>query len=404
MKKALVLIPVLYIVFILLVLGMITGGGSGGAGGIPFMATEEQAYDYQYIASETGIPWDMALLADVMLCEQEGLDTEDMSPLLSSLQFCMVTEIKNTGSWEPTDETDEEGHTVYELVWREEGRNYYYGLDGILGYLGITEADISEMDMAEIIQAVKEQGYHKEIDLTKYDAIFSSNSSEDSYEEILTEYIGLSAKNCENVLALHQAGYMTQLYGYAYNSNVELPELVIGDVTRHELAQVASALIGHPYLLGGKSPRPGPPEGPLDCSGFVDWVYIQCFGTGVSSGHIPDGVAVSGTALQWYASAPVSEDELKAGDLAFLYNPETLAGGRINHVGIFIGRHDDKEYFIHCAGRSFGTPERPTGRVGISVRRGSNSYNCVTGDSFEPAMKGCNFQYFRRPNFAFSDE
>ena len=42
----------------------------------------------------------------------------------------------------------------------------------------------------------------------------------------------------------------------------------VGDVTRQELTQVAASLLGHPYLMGGKSPSQGSPKGPLDCSGF----------------------------------------------------------------------------------------------------------------------------------------
>ena len=204
---------------------------------------------------------------------------------------------------------------------------------------------------------------------------------------------------------MHNSQYLAQVYGYVYGfDEIELPELVVGDVTRQELTQVAASLLSHPYLMGGKSPSQGSPKGPLDCSGFVDWVYIQCFGTGVSGGGVPDGVAMSGTALQWYATAPISMEDLQIGDLAFLQDPAKLGKGKINHVGIYIGEYNGAKYFIHCAGRAYGTEDLPNGRVGISRLRGSNDYNPVTGGHFSPAMKGCNFRYFRRPNFAFRED
>lgn len=66
--------------------------------------------------------------------------------------------------------------------------------------------------------------------------------------------------------------------------------------------------------------------------------------------------------------------------------------------------YNGAKYFIHCAGRAYGTEDLPNGRVGISRLRGSNDYNPVTGGHFSPAMKGCNFRYFRRPNFAFRED
>lgn len=399
MKKAIFGIQIFYVFVILLIMGMAFFGG-GESHTIASAATEEQAYDYQYISSEIGTPWDVALLSDIL--QSEGEPSRLTEPILTSLQFCIVTEIKNSCRWMPTGEYNEEGEEIYEPVLTQESREDFYGFEEILRYLGKSREQLLEMEITELITAVRDQGNSKSTKDVVYETSLSVNSD---YQTVLQEYIGLSGKECDSILQLHQAGYMAQIYGYVFDYDWILPEVVVGQVTRQQLAQVASSLIGHPYLLGGKSPVLGEPAGPLDCSGFVDWVYIQCFGTGVSSGTLPDGVAMSGTALQWYASSPVAEEELKIGDLAFLYDPAALGSGRINHVGIFIGRDaEGTEYFIHCAGRSYGTQERPSGRVGISTRRGVNSYNCVTGGTFTPAMKGCNFRYFRRPNFVFQGE
>lgn len=395
------LLLLLVLIFMLMIGG---GGGSGGTGGLPILATEEQAYDYQYVGAEIGVPWDIALLADVFLADQNGGDIfQEIDPIFTSLEFCIVKETRSEWVKEATGEINAAGEEVYDITWRDAESTAYYGLEGITEYLGEDGSWLKEKTMEDVAQRMEEICSEKETEGIKYRAVLYVN---DDYEMVLKDFIGLTEENCSSVLQLHEIHYLASLYGYLYAfEEIELPELVTGRVTRNQLAQVAVTLINHPYMLGGKSSMQGPPSGPLDCSGYVDWVYIQCFGVGVSSGKIPDGVAVSGTALQWYASAPIEENELKVGDLAFLYDPALLQSGRVNHVGIFIGEVNGEKYFIHCAGRSYGTSDLPTGRVGISKRtRGANNYNCVTGNTFEPAMKSCNFRYFRRPNFSFLND
>lgn len=409
MKKVLLVMPLLMYGFIVLMILMLlfAGGESGGSGGsVPIVATEDQAYAYQYVSAELGVPWDLALLSDAILADQQGKDSlKDCNPLITSLEFCIVSEIRKVKQATETDQIDPAtGQARWEITYTEISRQEYAGTDAILEYMGLTRKDAEKLDVPAFLQKVEAMVESKdsgENDTYRYGYAIDIDPD---FERILLDSIGLSPENCRSLMQLYSVNYMSQLYGYVYEyGDIMLPELVQGEVYRSQLAQTAASLIGHPYLLGGKSPQPGIPKGPLDCSGFVDWVYIQCFGTGVSGGTLPEGVAVSGTALQWYATSPVSEEELQVGDLAFLYDPASLRAGKINHVGIFIGRVGDKEYFIHCAGKSFGTPERPSGRVGISVRKGSNSYNCVTGGRMEPAMKGCNFKFFRRPNFGFLD-
>lgn len=393
-----------YFGIILFVLLFCSMGTSDGVDGLPIMANEEQAYSYQYTGAEVGVPWDMALLADIFLADENGRkELEDLNPILTSLQFCIVTEKRYERRMVETEELTPEGTVKYEVQWEETCTQTYYGLDQILEYMDVEDTWIRDKDMTDVLSKLKKVCEEKAEDGVEYAAAISVNSDS---ETVLKDYIGLTEESCRNIIALHNVQYMAQLYGYVYDfEEAYLPELVVGEVTREELAQVAVSLIGHPYLLGGKSPEQGSPKGPLDCSGFVDWVYIQCFGTGVSGGGVPEGVAVSGTAMQWYASMPIEESELKVGDLAFLYDPAKLAAGKVNHVGIYIGSIDGTEYFIHCAGRSYGTEASPSGRVGISVKKGSyNSYNCVTGGSFEPSMKPCNFKFFRRPAFSFLDD
>ena len=78
----------------------------------------------------------------------------------------------------------------------------------------------------------------------------------------------------------------------------------------------------------------------LDCSGFVDWVYLT---NGIGS------FGTSATGGIWSQCEQISRSQLKPGDLGFKNIPGTSGG--VNHVGIFAGLTESgQEIWIHCAG------------------------------------------------------
>lgn len=402
MKKVAV-IALACMAFPIIVLGLCCSGLSGGDIGsvsspLAVFASEEKAYEYQYIGTELGVPWDMAMLADGIHAYAAGEgNIEDYNPLLTSLQFCILLEEEMTPEYQETDVSDGDG--AAEVEWITQKISYFTGQQEILAYIGEHIENLDYRDVNTVVTAINDTAKEKSTEEVRYTATLISNPD---YEDVLRSFIGLDEKNTEWVFELYDCNYLAKMYGIDYDySDIVLPDIVQGEVTRQQLAEVAISLLGHPYLMGGKSSQAGAPTGPLDCSGYVDWVYVQCFGVGASTGNVPEGVAVAGTAQQWYGSEPIREEDLKVGDLGFLRNPATMGSGQVNHVGIYIGSYNGKSYWIHCGGRAYGTDELPKGRVGISTKTGSNSYNPVTGTNFEPAMKACGFKYFRRPRFSF---
>ncbi len=425
-----------FAMLLVMLVGMCLTGFSGGEAGsvsspLAVFADEDEAYAYQYIGSELGIPWDLTLLSDGIHAYAAGeSELKNHNPLLTSLQFCILLEEefiavpvdpsevdestekkphKNPGKPKeedtPEEGSEEEPEEEQEMEWVSNKIIYYTGTEEILAYLGIDaqNADLTYTDAASIVTALTERAEEKSNDDVMYEVMLLANND---YEDVLRSLIGLSEKNIDYVLELYDSGYLVSLYDYTFEfPDVVLPDIVQGNVSRADLASVAVSLINHPYLMGGKSNTVGPPSGPLDCSGYVDWVYMQCFGVTVASGgSVPEGVAVSGTAMQWYASEPIKSIQLKVGDLGFVRDPATIKNGQVNHVGIYLGKVDGKDYWIHCGGSSYGTESSPKGRVGISLSSGLNSDNPVTGDTFSPAMKACKFKYFRRPRFTFTDD
>lgn len=87
----------------------------------------------------------------------------------------------------------------------------------------------------------------------------------------------------------------------------------------------AGRMLGRPYLLGAKWPLDAQdPVGPIDCSGFVRWVYSR---GGLS---LPDG-----SYNQVNMCKPVANKDAEPGDLAFF----KAGNGTIDHVGIVYDAH-----------------------------------------------------------------
>ena len=170
------------------------------------------------------------------------------------------------------------------------------------------------------------------------------------------------------------------------NSEIQsiLNGLDVSTLTRENVIKVALSLVGKvEYFWGGKSEAGWNPEwgktklvtAPgskqstgkykpygLDCSGYTSWVYL-------TAGYT-ENIGV-GTYAQIHNSYPISNSELKPGDLVFKQLNSTSG---INHVGIFFKRENGVNYYIHC-----------TSGKGVVV----NSYS--------------KFKYFRRLFIKYAD-
>lgn len=201
----------------------------------------------------------------------------------------------------------------------------------------------------------------------------------------------------------------------------DIPIIDADNATREDVVTIAKSLLAIiegkdplPYFWGGKYPEKGvnvnwgklrpiqargnsnwpigtPLPLGLDCSGYVDWVYMQVTGQLIS-----DMGGGGGAAAQFYACRPIRESELKPGDLGFQSDP-FRTGGSADHVGIFIGRDTDGvAMFIHSGGTIYKKKNDPfyrAGRVTISKLKGNYGDN--------PSVL---FRYFGRLPIKFQGE
>lgn len=115
------------------------------------------------------------------------------------------------------------------------------------------------------------------------------------------------------------AADVNQLISTAADLQIELgPAPARQSTMRQSLLQRGLALLGTPYRWGGASPERG-----FDCSGLVSYVFKTALG--IDLPRMSRDMARAGE--------PVERAQLDAGDLVFF----ALRGGRIDHVGIYIG-------------------------------------------------------------------
>ena len=89
-----------------------------------------------------------------------------------------------------------------------------------------------------------------------------------------------------------------------------------------QAAVIALRQVGVPYRYGGSTARG------FDCSGLTQFAYAKA------------GVRIPRTtAAQWSDLSPVLADNLRVGDVLFF-----RIGGKISHVGLYLGRNR----FVHA--------------------------------------------------------
>ena len=111
---------------------------------------------------------------------------------------------------------------------------------------------------------------------------------------------------------------------------------------------------------GSKTTGSARPMG-LDCSGFVNWAFINAYG----NKDVRSLIGIS-SREQWARSYSVKWNEAKPGDLVFYHVPGTV---NINHVGIILSAAKSGDYrIVHCSSSNNGVVV--TGKKGFKyVRR-----------------------------------
>ncbi len=95
----------------------------------------------------------------------------------------------------------------------------------------------------------------------------------------------------------------------------------ISDSPSPLVVEIARTQLGKPYVWGGARPEVG-----FDCSGLVQWAHRQV------------GIALPRTAQQQFnATARISPEQIRPGDLVFFAHTNPLSVDPMTHVGIYAG-------------------------------------------------------------------
>ena len=193
-------------------------------------------------------------------------------------------------------------------------------------------------ELDQTIEALEEEGFddikvksffyilYFTKDLTDFDEefyagfvdCFVGEKEDDEIYEELEDYLPYTFTETEKMEIRNL--YLFIKYGYATTDKITgIPGEAFNDETFAKLMQEATKYIGFPYQWGGSTP-----ETSFDCSGFVCWVYTH---SGVH--NLPRT-----SAQQIYNQCtPVSEDEVKPGDLVF-FTGTYQTSSPVTHIGI----------------------------------------------------------------------
>lgn len=186
----------------------------------------------------------------------------------------------------------------------------------------------------------------------------------------------------------------------SYEGSKEYVELLRTDETVHreDIVKMSQILINHPFEFGKQELTMGIPAGPIDSAGFVDWVYFNLTGIGLSSRSTDTGPL---STRLWDTSTPVMESELQVGDFGFYMVP---GSSKVNPVGIYIGEIDGERAFIHAGGINYKAEGLESGRIVISLNNTLRRNNQdMYGNKFSPSAESSQFVYYRRPKLNILD-
>lgn len=195
---------------------------------------------------------------------------------------------------------------------------------------------------------------------------FNSSVLQKAFDYKPDALYGDSSMTNAEVVKIKTDGLKSLLYGnYASGASVpvtdeELLEILNGlecNDTRKALVQTGLSLVGKvPYFWGGKSaagwnsewgqPKVVTASGSsttgtiqpygMDCTGFTDWVYKTTLGISL---YEPEKYN------QVKNCHPITESELKSGDIGFLMNSD----GTTRHALMFVGYDENgKRVWVHC--------------------------------------------------------
>lgn len=214
MKKLFIIGAVPGFMLLFLMLAAVTGG-SGVAPSIvaPVVATEEKTMEYATIASKLGAPWEIIMLSDAIRAEAEGRNNiEDENPMFTSLQFLILTEVKERYEIVGYEVDEDTGESTPIYDWVVRGIQKYYARDGVLGYLKLHDDDVDGLtpeDLATEAERVAADKTDKanednDGDPIRFTATYAVNGD---FQDVLTQYVGLEQDYADRVIELYHAGY-----------------------------------------------------------------------------------------------------------------------------------------------------------------------------------------------------
>ena len=187
----------------------------------------------------------------------------------------------------------------------------------------------------ELLEDFLEENKEKEFKQERVDAIKEIiKGKEERYEAALEkekEQREAEERRIEEQRISYEETSTSSYYENNYSESIEpTAETTTNYSANGDIVSLGLAQVGKPYIYATRGPNS------FDCSGLTHWLYKQIYGITLSASS-------AGQTAHGYK---VSKGDLRPGDLLFF---ATMGGGRVSHVGMYIGDGQ----MVHAS-----TPER----------------------------------------------
>jgi len=190
---------------LILIIGASAGASQEMSKPIDIVASDKKITDYAEKCAEIGAPWDIVILTDTIIAQNNKLKSlDDINPCFTALQF-MKLEVKVEHYEVVESGVDDKGKVWTKSDWVYYKTDTYIAKNEILSFIGnISDGDTS-ITPSDISAKTNEKTDNLSNEEYRYSATYITNTD---FQGVLSTYIQLEEGEIDNIIQLYKSNYL----------------------------------------------------------------------------------------------------------------------------------------------------------------------------------------------------